>query len=351
MKFTPRTVAITAVKLVLMAILLTMVLRQVHWHDTVTVTALGERQVVPGLVTTIREVNGLYYGMACLGILGSLVACAFRWQRVLTILGLSFSRGEVLKLVFIGDFFNNFLLGSLGGDAVKVFLALRQRPNKTLILASIFADRLIGLIGLSVHAAIMLIILVAQGAISGRSLWLPVTPIALVCGGLIGGGVLLFSTRLQGLLRLNALAGRLPFSDQVRQAGASLRLLFGKPAPLLPVLAMTLCCQVCSIGAVAFLGGSLNLGIPITGYLVSVPIIFILSAVPVTPGGIGVLEELCLLYFAAAGNPNKVLVLALLIRLTILLCSLPGLVVFWGYGSKMGEIRSGMEADSDAGGH
>lgn len=343
MKVTPRAIALTCIKLALMAVLLTLVLRQVHWQDTETVTALGEHRLVPGLASTIRDVNGLYYALAVTGILGSLVACAFRWQKVLALMGLSFRWGEVIKLVFIGDFFNNFLFGSLGGDAVKVFLALRKRPQKGAILASIVADRLIGLIGLTIHAAIMLIFLIRQGSLSGRSLWLPVAPIAVICAGLFIGGFLLFSTRLQRMLRINAIASRLPFRDEVGQAGEAVRLLFGKPGPLAPVFALTFCCQACSIGAVAFLGGSLNLGLQLSAYLLSVPIVFILSAVPVTPGGIGVLEELCQLYFAAAGNPNKVLVLALLIRLTILLCSLPGLVAFWSYGRPTAEvIRSGI---------
>lgn len=346
MKLTPRTIILTGIKLTLMAVLLTLVLRQVHWLDTETITALGEHRWVPGLASTIRNVDGLYYALAVIGILGSLVACAFRWQRVLAILGLPFRISEVIKLVFIGDFFNNFLFGSLGGDAVKVFLALRQRPQKGVILASIFADRLIGLIGLTVHAVIMLSLLIGQGSISGRSLWLPVTPIAVVVCGLVVCGSLLFSARLQRLFRVDVIASRLPFSAEVREGGEALRLLFSKLGPLLPVFALTLCCQACSIGAVAFLGGSLNLGVPISDYLISVPIVFILSAVPITPGGIGVLEELCQLYFAAAENPNKILVLALLIRLTILLCSLPGLVAFWSYGRpKVAEIRIGLEGD------
>lgn len=344
MKFTPRTIALTCIKLVLMGILLSIVLHQVHWNDIETVTAVGERHLVPGLSSILNDINGLCYVLAVVGFWGALVACAFRWQRVLAIMGLSFRWSEVIKLVFIGDFFNNFLLGSLGGDTVKVFLALRQRQHKAVILASIFADRLIGLIGLTIHAAIMLIILVLQGSISGKSLWLPVVPIGVICSGLAVGGALLFSVRLRRLLRVDTLASRLPFSDQVRQGGEALRLLFYKPGPLVPVFVLTLCAQACSIGAVAFLGLSLDLGIPLSNYLLSVPIIFILSAVPITPGGIGVLEELCQLYFAGAGNPNKVLVLALLIRLTILLCSLPGLAAFWSYGkSKFAEIRAGID--------
>jgi len=342
-KLTPRNIALTTIKLIVMVALLTLVLRQVQWHDAESVNALGKRIVTPGLASILHDLNLIYYGLAALCLLGSLISCAMRWQRVLSILGLPFERREVIRLVFIGDFFNNFLLGSLGGDAVKVFLAVKSRPNKAVIVTSIFADRLIGLIGLSVHAAIMLILLSWQGTIERRFLWLPATPIAIIGGGLIIGGILLFATRLHQALNLQKLARRIPMGLHLQQASASLRLLFGKPGPLLPVFLLTLCCQFFSISTVAFLGACLNLGLPLVNYLLYAPIIFILSAVPVTPGGIGVLEELFLLYFAAAGNPNKVLLLALLFRLTILLCSLPGLVAFWGYGQKATTIRSELE--------
>lgn len=348
MKLTPRTLALTVLKLILMVGLLALVLRQVQWRDAATVNAVGEQVVTPGLASTLQAISPLYYGLAALCLLGSLLSSGMRWQRVLSILGLSFRRSEVVKLVFIGDFFNNFLLGSLGGDAVKVFLAVKSRPHKAVIVTSIFADRLIGLVGLTVHAAIMLLLLSWQGSIERRFLWLPATPITIIGVGLIVGGTLLFASRLHQALKLEKFARRIPGGLHLQQAAASLRQLFGSPGHLLQVFALTLCCQFFSISTVAFLGACLQLGLPLTDYLLYVPIVFILSAVPVTPGGIGVLEELCLIYFAAAANPNKVLVLALLIRLTILLTSLPGLVFFWGYGQKATAIRAELEREEGA---
>lgn len=343
MKLTPRNIVLTAIKLLVMVGLLALVLRQVQWHDAETVNALGERIATPGLASILQGLDLLYYGLAALCLFCSLIFCAMRWGRVLAILGLPFSPWEVIRLVFIGDFFNNFLLGSLGGDAVKVFLAVKSRPNKAVIVTSIFADRLIGLISLSVHAAIMLVLIYWQGKIERRFLWLPATPIVIIVSGLVAGGILLFATRLHQALNLQKIACRIPMGLHLQQASASLRLLFGQPGPLLPVFVLSFCCQLFSISTVACIGASLNLGLPFVNYLLYAPIIFILSAVPVTPGGIGVLEELFLLYFAAAGNPNKVLLLALLFRLTVLLCSLPGLVAFWGYGQKATTIRTELE--------
>ena len=53
-------------------------------------------------------------------------------------------------------------------------------------------------------------------------------------------------------------------------------------------------------------------------------LIIIISAIPITPGGVGVMEELYLIYFASVSNNSKVLVLAVLVRFTILIANLPG---------------------------
>ena len=59
-------------------------------------------------------------------------------------------------------------------------------------------------------------------------------------------------------------------------------------------------------------------------YFLYVPLIIIISAVPITPGSVGVMEELYLIYFVSASNNSKVLVLAVLVRFAILISNLPG---------------------------
>lgn len=334
MRVSARTVVLTGVKLALMAGLLTLVLRQVQWQDVETVNAAGDRVLTPGLGSALLGLDLQLYGLAVASMASAVIMSALRWHQVLTRLGLPFRRLEVVNLVFIGDFFNNFLLGSLGGDAVKVFLAVRNRSRKTMVLTSIFVDRLIGLIGLSLHAAVMVILLWAQGTGDPHSLRLAATHITLVVGGLVGGAILLGSPWTRQALGLSRLAGRIPMGmgNHLAQAAAAIRQLFAAPKALVPVFLATLGCQLFSIAAVALMGAALELGLSWVEFFLAVPIIFIIAAVPVTPGGIGVLEQLCLIYLSAAANPNKLLLLALLIRLTMLLCGLPGLVAFWRYG-------------------
>ena len=93
----------------------------------------------------------------------------------------------------------------------------------------------------------------------------------------------------------------------------------------LPILiGLTLFVQLLTVISVMLVGLGLTLQIQWYLYFLYVPLIIIISAVPLTPGSVGVMEELFLIYFASASNNSKVLVLAVLVRFTILICNLPG---------------------------
>lgn len=316
-------------KLILMGILLTIVIRQVQWADQSVIDAAGNATILPGVATSLKDMSPWYLVTAWLCLLFAVIFNAVRWHRLLTAIGLRFGLGEIIRLVYIGEFFNNFLLGSLGGDAVKIYLSLKKRSRKTSILTSIFADRLIGLISLCAIAAVMLAFQFIREDIGGQALILPLAPLACVGGGLLAGGIVLFSGRLRRFLKLERLINRLPLGEKLRRVREILQDLTTNLEHLPMIFLYSFGSQTLSIIGVAFLGASLDLGLDLPQYLMSVPLIFILSAVPLTPGGVGILEELFLIYLAAANNPNKILIMALLYRFIMILCGLPGLILFF----------------------
>ena len=103
----------------------------------------------------------------------------------------------------------------------------------------------------------------------------------------------------------------------------SISLFFNKEAQP-KLIGLTLCAQMLAVLSVMLIGIGLSLQIKWYLYLLYVPLIIIISAVPLTPGGVGVMEELYLIYFASASNNSKVLVLAVLVRFAIMISNLPG---------------------------
>lgn len=71
---------------------------------------------------------------------------AFRWWIVCRTINVKIAFKNCCRLAFIGLFFNNFMLGSIGGDGVKCLLAAKNSISSTTsIVFSIIADRLAGL--------------------------------------------------------------------------------------------------------------------------------------------------------------------------------------------------------------
>ena len=78
----------------------------------------------------------------------TIVATA-RWKILLAVQDINMTWLRTWQLFMIGMFFNLFMLGSTGGDVVKMFLTMREaRNNKAAALLSVFMDRVIGMMAL-----------------------------------------------------------------------------------------------------------------------------------------------------------------------------------------------------------
>ena len=93
-------------------------------------------------------------------------------------------------------------------------------------------------------------------------------------------------------------------------------------------MGITLGSHLVWIASIVLAGQSLSLSIPWYKYFVYVPLIYIISAVPITPGGAGLVEAFYKFFFvsAAVGN-SQVVALALVVRLLDIARGLPGAVV------------------------
>ena len=78
----------------------------------------------------------------------TMVATA-RWKILLAVQNINMTWLRTWQLFMIGMFFNLFMLGSTGGDVVKMFLTMREaKDNKAAALLSVFMDRVIGMLAL-----------------------------------------------------------------------------------------------------------------------------------------------------------------------------------------------------------
>ncbi len=97
-------------------------------------------------------------GWLGLAVLSGFVACTiafFRWHRLVLAIGLPFRWTDAVRLGFLGHLFNLLSFGVLGGDAIKAMFVARQMKGKaTEAIASVFADRVIGLSAMFMFASV-----------------------------------------------------------------------------------------------------------------------------------------------------------------------------------------------------
>jgi glycosyltransferase 2 family protein len=130
-----RQILSSAVKVLISLALLYLALRKVNLID------LGSR-----INATSLGWLGLAIGMALLQIfLGVL-----RWREISAECGAPLATKTATRFNLIGAFFNQTLPSSIGGDAVRLWLAARNGAGWRAATYSIFVDRAIGLIALAV---------------------------------------------------------------------------------------------------------------------------------------------------------------------------------------------------------
>jgi len=246
--------------------------------------------------------------------------------------GLDLSWGRATEISLVAHFFNSFLLGSTGGDLMKAYFAARETHHKkTEAVLTVFVDRLIGLWAMLLFGCVMMIPNTALlfGNARLRPIAVLILAMAIGCTGVVilafWGGVSRRWTGARIWLR------QLPKGEWVERLLNSCRE-FGRErtfifrALFLSTLLNLFC--VCQVMALA---SGLGLHIPPVALLVIVPVVICISALPITPSGLGVRENLFVLMLAApsiAVAGNSALSLSLLTLAGSLFWSLVGGAVY-----------------------
>jgi uncharacterized membrane protein YbhN (UPF0104 family) len=99
--------------------------------------------------TNVRAMDGEWLAAAFLCFAPVVLIVAWRWRMLLGVHGVYLRFWRVLELTMIGQFFSAFLLGTTGGDVVKIYYVARAVPQrKTAVAFTVIVDRVIGLVAL-----------------------------------------------------------------------------------------------------------------------------------------------------------------------------------------------------------
>jgi hypothetical protein len=217
-----------------------------------------------------------------------------RWQLLLRVQGIVIGWFRAGVIVMVGLFFNMFLPGLIGGDAIRLYLLFQKVPGrKTRATLSVAMDRVIGLASLFLLAA--LVVVFRFGWLNQAPRTANLTYLALsLLGGATLGAVLLFG--VMGWRRKARLPRWLPFRQALGLAGKALHLYRARPKFLAAAFLLTLCAHLAYYAS--YYCALRSLPAPAGGearwldFFSIMPLVNTITGVPISFGGVGVRETL-----------------------------------------------------------
>ncbi len=312
---------------------------------TVLLARVTGPDLVEVLVGSLAQWNWWMPGIL-LTFLG-LFAASLRWQGVLVSMGLPMGHGRVFRIFFIGQFFNSFMPGACGGDVVRMYYVVREAPDKRTEAAStVLVDRAIGLFVVMAFGCVMVIgrIGLFIGHPYAKSAGLLM--IIFLAGTVLG--ILVFFRR--HLFEHWALFRRIEEKTRIgpllRRTYNALYLYRKQPRVVAVSVLYSLANLVCLTLAAYCFGRSLGVGRPMIDYFTLFPVVTVLTAVPITPGSLGIREGLFShLFYAVGVNEMKSVPLSLMVYAGGLFWSIFGGILFLGYSSSRGgSVREELES-------
>ena len=247
----------------------------------------------------------------------------YRWRLVAQAIGAPVTTRDAVSITTIGWFFNQTLPSTIGGDAVRVYLAYRTGITKTGAIHGILIDRLMGLFVVLALATIFLAPLLAGLTVDFQKWFLITFVIAGYCGYAV---LFLISGNFAGGLD-NLHLGRLVRALS-RDARATLLTL--SPGGIILIISVVL--QIVQIASVYFIAVALGLEVGFAAIMIALPAVLLISSLPVSLAGWGVREQSMVLALGAMGvAATDALAISVLLGLIWIVIGVPGALVWLGY--------------------
>jgi uncharacterized membrane protein YbhN (UPF0104 family) len=247
-----------------------------------------------------------------------------RWQLLSRPLGFSKSVGQCIRFYFIGMFFNLFLPTSVGGDVVRAWSLDGGSGRKTKAFVSVLVDRSSGLM--------VLLILACMGVILSP---IPVERWITVCVWCIAAVMLI------GLILVPWLLGQARRLGRFERFAEPLAVYFRLPQLMFLTTLLSLVIQAGNVVLVWLVGLAIGAAIPSSYYWIMVPLVTLLTMLPISLNGMGIREGSTILFLTPLGvNHATALSLAVLWFVAFTTASLfGGLLYLLGGLSKPAQSR------------
>jgi glycosyltransferase 2 family protein len=258
-----------------------------------------------------------------------LMLTGVRWYFVGHLVGAGASLTLAARLILVGQFFNQVLPSSVGGDGVRAWLLSREGISIRRALVSVICDRAAALVLLTVIVACTLPIVISSGQATIPWAWsMAITVEVLSATGLLF--LFIWGERFSSWLIISLPAAR-PIGVLMRD----LRCVLFSSVKSLWVVSLTVIVQAMVVMSAYCCALALGVEFGLV-HLLMLPLIMLVSSIPVSFAGWGLRESAMVTGLGFASIPAAdALAVSVSFGIAQLLVGLPGLVIavmsmYWG---------------------
>ncbi len=251
---------------------------------------------------------------------------SFKWRLFLLEAGISVSYLAVFKAFFLGMFVNTFGIGTIGGDLARAMAIPCQKGFRTVCIATVLADRILGLITLLFIGAISLIIVHPE-----------YVPDLLVHALILLVCVLAVFWIVGPKLLLRCVPKGFKYRERLERVLSAFP---KRPLVLLYITLVSIVFHSIQITLAVKIFESIKAPISFALAFSSIPFINIASSLPLTINGLGVREAVGIYILQPAGvlNETTVVFAALWLLVVSFVSGVIGACVIPTYGERISEI-------------
>ena len=241
-----------------------------------------------------------------------------RWMLIMKTLNAPTSLPFYLKTYLKGIMFNQILPSSIGGDGYRMYEITKLGISKRLAITSVLADRAIGSSGLVVMALFSLPI--SYHLLSHKLFLIVLSTVTLAICGLIFIGNL---HHIKIKLLEKYVRWLYDLSHTLKRSYTNL-------ADLMLKVLLSIATNFIAIMCFYIIARALHVPCQLTDFLVIIPLVTLLSMIPISMAGWGVRESAMVLLGAAIGiHHPAALAISLMFGVTSIISSLPGFYLYF----------------------
>lgn len=280
---------------------------------------------VENILRQLRNANWVWIAVAVLVFGTSNILGAVQWYLLLRSQKVALSLGHAVSYYHVGLFFNNFLIGYVGGDALRIYDVTRFSGNSTTAVSSVVFDRFIGFFVLTSIAMIVSLFQI-QHLTSFKAVYFI--------------GFILVAWILILIFLFNDKAGRavgrvfkpiVPgfISNKVHDIYTAINQFRHDRFMLAQVFGISIAVQTLRILVHYFAALSVGVNLSPVYFFMFIPLVALFASLPISFGGIGVREQSGVTLFSTLGlAASKVVTFEFLAYIVGIVATLPGGIVF-----------------------